>query len=108
MKLITTNEKKQASATTFQCRGQVAGCQKVLSQIATTRAAILAESQQTLVAPERLLRLAVNEAEALAWQTAFPHLFFPLLAMEKVQGIATWSATQESVRRDSPMFALAA
>ena len=47
----------------------------------------------------RVLRLALNEAEALAWQTDFPHLFFPALATEKAQTAVTWHQRQRAVRR---------
>jgi len=33
---------------------------------------------------------ALNEAEAAAWQTMFPHLVFPALATEKVQAAIAW------------------
>jgi hypothetical protein len=48
---------------------------------------------------ERLLRLALNEAEAIASQTAFPHLVFPALAEEKAQSIAQWSARQRLISK---------
>ncbi len=32
-----------------------------------------------------LVRTSFAEAESLAWETAFPHLFLPLLAEEKVR-----------------------
>jgi hypothetical protein len=41
-----------------------------------------------------LLELAMNEAEALAWQTDFPQLFFPTLAAEKAGAVAGWHARQ--------------
>jgi len=47
----------------------------------------------------QLVHLALNEAEALAWQTAYPHLLFPALAMEKVQAVAAWQTRQQSVQR---------
>jgi hypothetical protein len=77
-------------------------------QIAGVKEAIFAESSRALTAPERLVRLALNEAEAAAWQTTYPHLFFPTLAMEKVQAVAAWNARQQSMRQRSPIIALAA
>jgi hypothetical protein len=47
----------------------------------------------------RLLRLALNEAEALAWQTDFPHLVFPVLAREKAQAAVAWHQRQRLVRK---------
>ena len=85
-----------------------ASCLKILARIARTREAIFAEASRALGAPERLLRLALIEAEAAAWQTQYPHLVFPELATEKVQAVAAWNARQRAVRRTSPVFARAA
>ena len=54
-----------------------------------------------------LLRSALSEAEALAYQTAYPHLLFPLLAEEKASQINHWAARQRRVQRASREFALA-
>ena len=43
-------------------------CRKILAQIRKAKAAIFAESRGVLEAHERMLQLALNEAEALAWQ----------------------------------------
>ena len=110
MKLETKNnrnvsESQSATATTLR-KACVACYQNVSAQIAATRETIFAESKQALGAPERLLRLALNEAEALAWETTYPQLVFPTLATEKVQAVAAWSANQKAVRRSSPVFTL--
>ncbi|MFA6545743.1 MAG: hypothetical protein WCS99_15100 [Limisphaerales bacterium] len=55
-----------------------------------------------------LVRLALNEAEALAMQTSFPHLVFPTLAQEKVGAIAVWHQRQAALQRSKPMLAFAA
>ncbi|HEY1490010.1 MAG TPA: hypothetical protein VGF90_03125, partial [Verrucomicrobiae bacterium] len=47
-----------------------------------------AESRAALKEHERILKLALSEAEALAWQTVYPHLVFPALATEKIQRVA--------------------
>jgi hypothetical protein len=83
-------------------------CRKIRAQIAGVKEAILAESSRALPSPERLVRLALNEAEAAAWQTKYPHLFFPALATEKVRAVAAWNARQQSVRENSPVIVLAA
>jgi hypothetical protein len=44
-----------------------------------------------------LARLALNEAEALAWQTGVPHLVFPELADEKIRELAAWRERQMAV-----------
>ncbi len=83
-----------------------ASCEKIVAQITAAKAAIFAESYEALKTQERLLRLALNEAEATAWQTLYPQLVFPVLATEKVQAVVAWEARQEAVRRVSPAFAL--
>jgi hypothetical protein len=109
MKPKTTKECEAKTVTRNTLRQACTDCyQKVLGQITTAKEMIFAESQQALTAPERLLRLALNEAEALAWQTTYPHLIFPTLATEKIQAVAVWNANQQSVRRNSPVFAWAA
>ncbi len=52
----------------------------------------------------RLLRLALNEAEALAWQTDYPHLVFPALAVEKAQATVRWHKRQRAVGSVAPQF----
>ncbi len=73
-----------------------ASCQTLIAQIERTKQAILTEFRESLQAPEHLLRLALNEAEALAWQTAYPHLVFPALATEKAEALGAWLARQRS------------
>ena len=82
-------------------------CQKVRDQMARTRATILAESAPSLGTDAHLLRLAVNEAESLAWQTQYPHLLFPALAAEKVQAVAAWGRRQQRIRTAAPILTLA-
>ena len=83
-------------------------CRKIRTQIAGVKEAVLAEYSRVFSAPERLVRLALNEAEAVAWQTRYPHLIFPTLATEKVRAVAAWNARQQSVRENSPVIVLAA
>ncbi|HEV2330378.1 MAG TPA: hypothetical protein VGY56_16470 [Verrucomicrobiae bacterium] len=66
----------------------------IMAQIRSARNVILAEARESLHVQERLLRLAVNEGEGLAWQTMYPQLVFPNLAMEKIQGAVHWSRRQ--------------
>jgi len=83
-------------------------CRKLRAQIGDVKEAIFAEASRAFSAPEQLVRLALNEAEATAWQTQYPHLVFPALAAEKVQAVAAWNAHQEFVRRDRRAITLAA
>lgn len=54
---------------------------------------------EAVLAPEkkRLLKLAVNEAEALACQTGVPELVLLTLAEEKVQATRRWLARQSAL-----------
>ncbi len=76
-------------------------CKRVVAQMRTAKDAIFAQARNTLNVQERMLRLALNEAEALAWETLYPHLVFPDLAAEKVQEVAAWSDHQRSLRREA-------
>ncbi len=69
--------------------------------IATTRQAVLQDYAAELPQRGPLLRLALNEAEALAWQTEFPHLFFPELAAEKARAVAAWARKQCALQTKS-------
>lgn len=51
----------------------------------------------------RLVRQAVNEAQALAATTTVPLLFLSELAEEKVQSVATWSAHQYFLLHPAPL-----
>jgi hypothetical protein len=75
------------------------GCKQILTQIRNAREVILAEARKTVKGQEQLLRLAVNEAEALAWQTLYPQLVFPNLAVEKLRGVAAWNNHQRLLIR---------
>jgi hypothetical protein len=86
----------------------LAQCQKLAAQIAQAKNNLVAEFKETFGGQERLIQLAVNEAEALAWETEYPHLVFPSLALEKVKVAANWQQRQQLVRRTNPIFAFAA
>jgi len=68
----------------------------------------MAEFSESYEISERLLQLAVQEAEAIAWGTEYPHLVFPALAMEKMRVAANWQERQEMIRRVNPTMAFAA
>ena len=83
-------------------------CQKILAQMWRLKVAIFVEWRDCLKDHESMLRLALNEAEALAWQTEYPHLVFPALAAEKVHAVIDWTTHQRSLWQTDPLFALAA
>ena len=106
MKTTDTNNKRTAEQTlTDRC---VQSCKQLLGGIEQTKNRIANEFHETLEANSQLVQLALNEAEALAWQTAYPHLLFPELAVEKVQAVAVWQTRQRSVQRHHALFAEAA
>ena len=91
---------KTISNVTNVCR---ASCRKLKAQLERVRENLRAEWQQTFAGPEKLLRLALGEAEALAWQTGYPHLVFPTLAVEKVQAVSAWHLRQQSLAQRQPV-----
>lgn len=56
----------------------------------------------------RLLDRALSEAEALAWETTFPHLFFPVLAEEKISSAIEWAKRQRAIKASSSELCFAA
>src|SRR6185369_4564352 len=74
-------------------------CRKLLDRIERVKQTVLDEFSDTLEAHNQMVRLAVNEAEALAWETDYPHLVFPALAHEKAEKVTSWEARQREIRR---------
>jgi hypothetical protein len=85
-----------------------ASCQKLVAQIDQVKNRLIQEFSERLTGHESVLRLALKEAEALAWETSYPQLVFATLAVEKVQAAAIWETRQRTFRRHSPIFAPAA
>lgn len=77
-------------------------------QIQKVKTALMIELRNSLAADDRLLRLALNEAEALAWQTAYPQLVFPTLAIEKAHAVTEWQARQKTIQQATSALSLAA
>jgi hypothetical protein len=78
------------------------------AQIERAKRGILAQFHDTFAGREKLLRLAVTEAEALAWATDYPQLVFPTLALEKAQTAAAWQERQEALRKNGSVHSFAA
>lgn len=96
MKLNQEIQRSRVRAAANVC---VECCQKLAAQTKAVKEGFGAEWRQTLAGPDRIFRLALNEAEALAWQTGYPHLLFPVLATEKIQAATDWSARQKLLRQ---------
>ena len=95
-KEVGRNEKNSFGA---RC---LASCRKLLSQIENVKEQVVDEFRDQVQEHQHLLRLAMNEAEALAWQTEYPHLLFADLATEKAHAVADWHARQQLLRRTAP------
>ena len=81
----------------------LASCRKLLSQIENVREQVVNEFRDQVQEHQHLLKLAMNEAEALAWQTEYPQLFFADLATEKAHTVADWYVRQQLLRRTAPV-----
>lgn len=96
-----TNRQLKAATKTGRRKGGATvcldSCHKLLGQIDQIKIGLVSHYGLGLNGQERLLHSALNEAEALAWQTPYPHLFFPVLAEEKVRAARRWVARQELV-----------
>jgi len=62
---------------------------------------IAGEFRETLDSHTQLFQLTLREAEALAFQTDYPHLLFPSLALEKLQTVSAWQARQQWLQREA-------
>jgi hypothetical protein len=80
----------------------LASCRKLLSQIENVKEQVVDEFRDKVQEHQHLLKLAMNEAEALAWQTEYPQLLFADLATEKAHAVADWHARQQFLRRNTP------
>lgn len=104
----TTNTNQNFNVEPTLAKRCVQSCKKLLTGIKQARNRIANEFHETVKTHGQLVQLALNEAEAIAWQTAYPHLLFPALAVEKVQAVAAWQTRQQSVQRRHALFAVAA
>jgi hypothetical protein len=77
----------------------VASCRQLLAQLGNVREQVMAEFRGRVEEHQHILDLALNEAEALAWASGFPQLFFPTLATEKARAVTSWHLRQQSLRQ---------
>ncbi len=67
----------------------LAACNRILAEMDKARSQILGSFRGLISEGQRgLVNHAIEEAEALAWETGFPHLLFPVLALEKASAAA--------------------
>src|SRR5579871_3849018 len=79
----------------------LASCRKLMEQFESVKEQVVNEFRDQVEEHQHLLRLAVNEAEALAWQTEYPELLFVDLATEKAYAVADWHARQQRLLRST-------
>jgi hypothetical protein len=82
-------------------------CRELDVQVTTIKTGLVREFGTAIGGHSELLQSALNEAEALAWQTPYPHLLFPVLAHEKASAVNNWAARQRRVQRASREISLA-
>ena len=73
---------------------------KMSHGLSKARESLVREFSHPLHGDQRVLSLALNEAEALAWETEFPHLFFPILGEEKARERIAWQNRQNSFKKE--------
>jgi hypothetical protein len=105
MNTIELTEESSVTDQTFE-NACLASCQKFVTRIERVKNNIVAEFRAAFTAHEQLLSRAIGEAEALAWQTAYPQLVFPTLAMEKVQAAVGWNARQQFIRQKNSVHVM--
>jgi len=105
---MTTNQGTTTSTVKNVAKACVASCRKLTAQLEQAKRKLLGELRGKFQAPEELFRLALNEAEALAWESGYPHLVFADLAIEKIQALAAWHARQQALIGYQPVTELAA
>ena len=105
---MNTNTNNQARNNQTFAEACVAQYGKLIAQIERVKNNIAAEFSEAFETQEQLLNRTIREAEALAWQTEYPQLVFPTLAMEKVQNVAGWTARQQAIRQNTSAYAMAA
>jgi hypothetical protein len=108
MKLLKTRYVPRTSAKTKRTKTQEdAARRRLATRLAKAKESVFRASRSGFEINERLIRLAINEAEAIAWETGLPHLVFPILAEEKIRALSTWNTRQELLWRAEPIVALA-
>lgn len=101
------HQRRAHPTTNHFIRACVSSCEAIRKAVLRTKEALWNEYLFQTGEHARVLRLALNEAEALAWQTDYPHLFFPVLATEKAQAAVSWHERQRALRRSRAKGAFA-
>jgi len=76
-------------------------CRKVTRRFQGLNRRLFREFSHPVRGSDVVLRNALKEAEALAWETPYPHLVLPLLAEEKARAARRWAARQQLIREST-------
>lgn len=101
----TNNELKNVVETGTIKAVCLAAARSIAQKIDAVKRDVFEEFQAALGANDQLLRLALIEADALARQTEYPHLLFPVLAAEKAGKAARWQFHQQFLLRSNDALA---
>lgn len=104
---MTTHRQQVNRGTKVSELERVVSSDAVRLAVQRAKNAVLADYAPRAGEHARLLRLVLNEAEGLAWQTEFPHLVFPALAVEKAEAAVKWHQRQTALRRPAAEVAFA-
>lgn len=72
-------------------------CQTITAKLNEYKLGLLEQFINESEAFLRIARLAVNEAESLAWSTPYAHWLLPALAEEKILHARQWASRQHRV-----------
>jgi hypothetical protein len=103
----TTNKNKKNNTEPSIANRCVQSCKQLLAGIEQAKNKIVAEFRDIVELNQKSFDLALNEAEALAWQTDYPQLFFPSLALEKIQTLAARQMRRQIFQKPHLAFAQA-
>src|SRR5688500_18333764 len=95
--IIKTGKNRRPSASLLHACLNTCGA--VRNKLESVKERILHQRRELVQGRERLLKLALNEAEAVAWQTGYPHLVFPTLALEKAEAAVLWQRRQRTIQQ---------
>ncbi|HWV98822.1 MAG TPA: hypothetical protein VNZ64_03925 [Candidatus Acidoferrum sp.] len=102
---VKSNAQRRESRAKTVTAACVKACRSLLHQLQSVKEAVMREFESPKREQGQMLQSALNEAEALAWQTPYPHLLFPVLAREKAESARQWAERQRDVRKATLAFA---
>ena len=104
---MTTHMNRVNQGKKVKQQARVVSSDAVRLAVQRAKNAVLADYAPRAGQHTGLLRIVLNEAEGLAWQTEFPQLVFPALAEEKAEAAVKWHQRQTALRRPAAEVAFA-